>query len=155
MSSSQNEHGKQNTPDGVTTGGREKGKPSRDNQRVEPFAALNKGMSNEEGEKVWGQIWERSNVRAALTRVETNGGAPGIDGMTVQELRPYLKEQWLDTRKRLDAGTDQPRPVRRVEIPKPDGGMRVLGIPIRRSHCTSCQWAWVFEYESVYGAPRR
>ena len=129
MGSSQNEHGKQNTPDGVTTGGREKVKPSRDNQRVEPFAALNKGTSNAEGEKVWEQIWERSNLLTALTRVETNGGAPGIDGMPVAELRPYLKEQWLDTRKRLDAGTYQPSPVRRVEIPTPDGGMRLLGIP--------------------------
>ena len=129
MGSSPNEHGKQNTPDGVTTGGRAKVKPSRDNQRVEPFAALDKGMSNGEGEKVWERIWERSNLLTALTRVETNGGAPGIDGMPVEELRPYLKEQWLDIRSRLDAGTYQPSPVRRVEIPKPDGGMRLLGIP--------------------------
>ena len=129
MGSSQNEHGKQNTPDGVTAGSREKVKPSRDYQRVEQFAALDKGASNGEGEKVWEQIWERSNLLTALKRVETNGGAPGIDGMTVQELRPYLKGQWLDTRKRLDAGTYQPSPVRRVEIPKPDGGMRLLGIP--------------------------
>jgi RNA-directed DNA polymerase len=129
LGSSQNERGKQNTPDGVTTGGREKVKPSRDNQRVERFAALDKGTSDEEGEKVWEQIWERSNLLTALKRVETNGGAPGIDGMTVQELRPYLKKQWLDIRKRLDEGTYQPSPVRRVEIPKPDGGMRLLGIP--------------------------
>ena len=129
MGSSQNEHGKQNTPDGVTTGGREKVKPSRDNQRVEQFAALDKGTSDGEGEKVWEQIWERSNLLTALKRVETNGGAPGIDGMLVEELRPYLKEQWLDIRKRLDEGTYQPSPVRRVEIPKPDGGMRLLGIP--------------------------
>ena len=135
LGSSPNEHRKQNTPDGVTAGGREKVKPSRDNQRVEPFAALNKGASNGEGEKGWERIWERSNLLTALTRVETNGGAPGIDGRTVEELRPYLcetfglKEQWLDIRKRLDAGTYQPNPVRRVEIPKPDGGMRLLGIP--------------------------
>lgn len=52
-----------------------------------------------------------------------------MDGMTVRELRPYLKGQWLDIRSRLDAGTYQPSPVRRVEIPKPDGGTRLLGIP--------------------------
>ena len=129
MSSSPNEHGKQNTPDGVTAGGREKVKPSRDNQRVEPFAALHRGASNEAGEKVWERVWERQNLLTVLKRVETNGGAPGIDGMTVQALRPHLKEQWLDIRKRLDGGTYQPSPVRRVEIPKPDGGMRLLGIP--------------------------
>jgi group II intron reverse transcriptase/maturase len=78
---------------------------------------------------VWERIWERSNLVAALTRVETNGGAPGIDGMTVKELRPSLKGQWLDIRRRLDAGTYEPSPVRRVEIPKPDGGVRLLGIP--------------------------
>ncbi len=74
-------------------------------------------------------MWERSNLFTALTRVETNGGAPGIDGMTVEELRPYLKGQWLDIRRRLDAETYQPSPVRRVEIPKPEGGVRLLGIP--------------------------
>jgi RNA-directed DNA polymerase len=126
-----NEHGKPNTPDGVTAGSQAKVKPSRDSQRVEQFTALSKGTSNGEDEKVWEQIWERSNLLTALKRVETNGGAPGIDARSVrvEELRPYLKEQWLDTRKRLDAGTYQPSPVRRVEIPKPDGGMRLLGIP--------------------------
>ena len=145
LNSLQNEHGKPNTPDGVTAGSREKVKPSRDSQRVEPSAALSKGTPNGEGEKVWERIWERQNLLTALTRVETNGGAPGIDGMTVEELRPYLcetfglKGHWLDIRSRLDGGTYQPSPVRRVEIPKPDGGMRLLGIPIRRSHCTSYQ----------------
>jgi RNA-directed DNA polymerase len=86
-------------------------------------------MSNGVGEKVWERIWERTNLLAALKRVETNGGAPGIDGMTVQELRPFLTGQWLDIRKRLDAGTYRPSPVRRVEIPKPDGGVRLLGVP--------------------------
>jgi hypothetical protein len=65
LGSSRNEHRKQNTPDGVTTGGREKVKPSKDNQRVEPFAALDKGTSNEAGEKAWKQIWERSNLLSA------------------------------------------------------------------------------------------
>jgi group II intron reverse transcriptase/maturase len=78
---------------------------------------------------VWERIWERQNLLTALQRVETNGGAPGIDGMTVKELRPYLKERWLDIRAALDAGSYQPNPVRRVEIPKADGGVRLLGIP--------------------------
>jgi RNA-directed DNA polymerase len=58
----------------------------------------------------------------ALERVERNGGAPGIDGMTVEELRPYLREHWLEIREALDRESYQPKPVRRVEIPKPDGG---------------------------------
>ncbi len=129
MSSSPNEHRKQNTPDGATAGSSEKVKPSRDSQRVEQFAALDKGTSHAEGEEVWEQVWERENLITALKRVEANGGAPGIDGMRVEELRPYLKTHWLGIRASLDAGNYQPSPVRRVEIPKPDGGMRLLGIP--------------------------
>jgi RNA-directed DNA polymerase len=129
LSSSQNEHRKQNTPDGVTAGSKEKVKPSRDSQRVEQFAALDKGTSRANGEEVWERVWERENLITALKRVEANGGAPGIDGMLVEELLPYLKAHWLEVRASLDAGNYQPSPVRRVEIPKPDGGMRLLGIP--------------------------
>jgi group II intron reverse transcriptase/maturase len=69
------------------------------------------------------------NLFRALKQVEGNGGAPGIDGMTVQEMRPYLKEHWIEIRAALDDGSYRPSPVRRVEIPKPDGGVRKLGIP--------------------------
>jgi group II intron reverse transcriptase/maturase len=86
-------------------------------------------VSKTGGGGVWEQVFERENLFAALKRVESNGGAPGIDGMTVQELRPWLKEHWLEVRAALDAGTYQPSPVRRVEIAKPGGGMRLLGIP--------------------------
>jgi len=82
------------------------------------------------------------NVVRALERVERNGGAPGSDGMTVEELRPYLREHWLEIRAALDQQAYQPKPVRRVEIPKPDGGVRLLGIPIWRSHCTSYSRVW-------------
>ncbi|MEK7993540.1 MAG: group II intron reverse transcriptase/maturase, partial [Planctomycetota bacterium] len=78
---------------------------------------------------MWARVWERQNLFAALERVERNGGAPGMDGMTVEELRPYLKEHWLEVREALDRQTYKPSPVRRVEIPKPDGGVRQLGIP--------------------------
>jgi group II intron reverse transcriptase/maturase len=71
----------------------------------------------------------RSNLFAALKRVKQNGGAPGIDGMTVEELPSYLAKEWMAVRARLDEGTYRPQPVRRVEIPKPDGGKRKLGIP--------------------------
>jgi group II intron reverse transcriptase/maturase len=86
-------------------------------------------VSKAGGGGVWEQVFERENLFAALKRVESNGGAPGIDGMTVQELRPWLKEHWLEVRAALDAGTYQPSLVRRVEIAKPGGGVRLLGIP--------------------------
>jgi len=78
---------------------------------------------------VWEQVFARSNLFQALGRVEKNAGAPGSDGLRVDELRSYLKDQWLATRASLDAETYRPRAVRRVEIPKPDGGVRLLGIP--------------------------
>lgn len=65
----------------------------------------------------------------ALDRVEANKGAPGIDGVDVKSLRAYIMEHWADIRQQLLAGTYQPQPVRRVEIPKPGGGKRGLGIP--------------------------
>lgn len=98
----------------------------RADRRVEQSPARDEGKANAE---LWEQVWERANLTAALKRVEQNGGAPGIDGMTVEGLRPYLKEHWLEIRGKLDAQNYQPSPVRRVEIPKPDGGARLLGIP--------------------------
>jgi len=75
------------------------------------------------------EICERENVNAALKRVQENKGSPGIDGMTVDELPGYLEEHWPVIREQLMSGTYQPQPVKRVEIPKPDGGIRKLGIP--------------------------
>ena len=69
------------------------------------------------------------NMRAALKQVEQNKGAAGADGMTVKQLRPYLLSRWASIRDALLAGTYQPQPVKRVEIPKPTGGVRLLGIP--------------------------
>jgi RNA-directed DNA polymerase len=72
----------------------------------------------------------RENVLAAYKRVVRNGGAPGVDGMTVDELMPYCREHWARIREELLGGRYRPQPVLRVEIPKPDGkGMRMLGIP--------------------------
>jgi group II intron reverse transcriptase/maturase len=101
-------------------------KLSKSDQRAEPSPALSKGKANAE---LWDRVWERQNLFSALARVERNGGAPGIDGMLVDELRPYLKTHWLEIRVALDQPTYQPSAVRRVEIPKPDGGVRLLGIP--------------------------
>jgi RNA-directed DNA polymerase len=75
------------------------------------------------------RICQRENLWRALKRVKANGGSPGVDGMTVDGLRDYLKQHWPAIREQLLRGTYQPQPVRRVEIPKPDGGVRKLGIP--------------------------
>jgi len=76
------------------------------------------------------EVLRRENMKAAHRRVVRNGGAAGIDGMTVEELLPYCQEHWTRIREELLSGTYKPKPVRRVEIPKPDGkGVRALGIP--------------------------
>jgi len=75
------------------------------------------------------QVVSHGNMQAALRRVEQNKGAPGVDQMTVKQLRPYLMKHWSSLKQSLLDGTYQPRPVKRVEIPKPSGGDRLLGIP--------------------------
>jgi group II intron reverse transcriptase/maturase len=75
------------------------------------------------------QVVERANALAALKRVKQNQGSPGVDGMTVDDLTPYLVTQWETIREQLLAGRYSPQPVKRQEIPKPDGGTRTLGIP--------------------------
>jgi RNA-directed DNA polymerase len=75
------------------------------------------------------QVVGRVNALAAQKRVKQNKGSPGVDGMTVMELSPYLVTHWEGLREQLLAGTYQPQPVRRAEIPKPGGGTRQLGIP--------------------------
>src|SRR6266513_1519813 len=75
------------------------------------------------------QMLSPENLGRALRRVRANGGAPGVDGMTTEELVPWLRGHWASTRGALDAGTYRPSPVRRVVIPKPGGGERLLGVP--------------------------
>jgi RNA-directed DNA polymerase len=75
------------------------------------------------------EVCERENRREALKRVRANQGSPGIDGMTVDELPVYLEQHWPAIRGQLLSGNYVPKPVKRVEIPKPDGGVRKLGIP--------------------------
>src|SRR5580700_2332572 len=81
-------------------------------------------------ERLMEEVCEWENRKQALQRVKANKGKPGVDGMTVDELPDYLKQHGLKIGEQLRNGTYQPKPVRRVEIPKPDGtGMRKLGIP--------------------------
>ena len=75
-------------------------------------------------------VCERANLKKALRQVRSNKGNAGVDGMTVDQLGDYLKQHWPVIREQLLNGTYEPKPVRRVEIPKPDGGgVRKLGIP--------------------------
>lgn len=80
-------------------------------------------------EQLMEEVCGRENCQQALRRVKANKGSPGIDGMKVSELPGYLKQHWPAIREQLLSGTYLPQPVRRVEIAKPDGGMRKLGIP--------------------------
>ena len=75
------------------------------------------------------EVCERENLKAALRQVKANKGSAGVDGMTVGGITDYLKQHWPAIREQLLNGTYEPKPVRRVEIPKPDGGVRKLGIP--------------------------
>lgn len=75
------------------------------------------------------RMLERENMLRALQAVERNGGAAGVDGMTTEALRPFLQTHWAIIKEQLLNGEYRPRPVRRVDIPKPGGGVRMLGIP--------------------------
>src|SRR3954454_25091852 len=80
-------------------------------------------------EQLMEEVCERENCKQALARVRANKGRAGVGGMTVDELPEFLKQHWPAIREQLLSGTYKPQPVKRVEIPKPDGGVRKLGIP--------------------------
>ena len=90
------------------------------------------GRKKHAGEQTDGllqKVVSRENLLLAHRRVVQNGGAPGVDGITVEGLMPYCRQHWPAIRQQLLQGTYQPQPVRKVQIPKPTGGMRTLGIP--------------------------
>src|SRR6201995_1781453 len=80
-------------------------------------------------EQLMEKVGVRGNLVRAWKRVRQNKGSPGVDGMTIDDTKDYLREHWPSIRSQLLKGTYQPRPVKRVEIPKPDGGVRKLGVP--------------------------
>ena len=79
------------------------------------------------------EVLNPENLKEALKRVRRNAGSPGVDGMTVEKLPGYLAKRWPAIREQLVQGTYKPKPVKRVEIQKPSGGTRKLGIPTLRS----------------------
>ena len=94
------------------------------------YPAQTKGKSHgERNNDLMEEVLSMQNMLKALRRVEKNKGAPGIDNLTVENLKPYLCQNWLSIREQLLKGDCKPQPVLRVEIPKPNGGKRLLGIP--------------------------
>ena len=126
MSSSRDERRRQKPVDSGTGEQAKEVKPMGLVQSAEPFPVRDSGKSDV---AVWEAVFEKENLRTALKRVESNRGVAGIDGMEVKELSGYLKEHWKEVREALESGKYRPSPVRRVEIPKSEGGVRQLGIP--------------------------
>src|SRR6202158_4039671 len=96
---------------------------------IESLSVVNESERPANTSRIMEEVCERANLKEALRQVRSNKGSAGIDRMTVDQLGDYLKQHWPVIREQLLNGTYEPKPVRRVEIPKPDGGMRKLGIP--------------------------
>jgi RNA-directed DNA polymerase len=111
-------------------------------EETEPFGAMNGTENPASTNRLMEEVCERENLKAALQRVKANKGSPGVDGMTVIGIKDYLKQHWPAIREQLLSGTYEPKPVRRVEIDKPDGGVRMLGIPTASANCTGAQIAF-------------
>ncbi|MFA4874098.1 MAG: group II intron reverse transcriptase/maturase [bacterium] len=115
---------------------------------TEPDRAERSVESRVTTERIMEEVCERENLMRALKRVISNKGSPGIDEMSVEELRGYLRKHWPDMRDKLLGGTYKPQPVKRVEIPKEGGGVRKLGIPtvvdrfIQQAMLQVLQWQW-------------
>jgi len=98
-------------------------------EETESLSAVHEPESPASTNRLMEEICERENLKQALQQVKANKGSAGVDGMTVGGITDYLKQHWPAIREQLLSGTYEPKAVRRVEIPKPDGGVRKLGIP--------------------------
>src|SRR5258708_15797856 len=98
-------------------------------EETESSGAMNGTENPASPNRLMEAVCERENLKAAMRRVRANRGSPGVDGMTVIGIKDYLKQHGPAIREQLLNGTYEPKPVRRVEIPKPEGGVRKLGIP--------------------------
>jgi RNA-directed DNA polymerase len=103
--------------------------PDTEHKGTEPPVAKPAPEIPAEEERLMEEVCDRNNLEIAWKRVRGNKGSPGVDGMTIDDALEYLREHWPAIRSHLLDGTYQPQPVRRVEIPKPDGGVRKLGVP--------------------------
>src|SRR5437868_8401653 len=98
-------------------------------EETESSEAMNGPENPASTNRLMEEVCERENLKEALRRVKANQGSAGVDGITVGGISDYLKQHWPAIREQLLNGAYEPKPVRRVEIPKPDGGVRKLGIP--------------------------
>jgi RNA-directed DNA polymerase len=98
-------------------------------EEIESLSTANDTESQANTNRLMEEVCERENLKKALRQVKANKGSAGVDRMTVSQLSDYLKQHWPTIREQLLNGTYEPKPVRRVEIHKPDGGVRKLGIP--------------------------
>ena len=109
------------------------GCPQRDSAEHEEYAGARSADRREteeaDGADLLERILDRNNLNRAYKRVKANKGAPGIDGMTVEDALPWLREHREELLDQIRNGKYKPQPVKRKEIPKPDGGIRKLGIP--------------------------
>src|ERR1700676_4572812 len=103
--------------------------PVRGLQGTEPPVAKPIRESPACEEQLMEEVCARGNLVRAWKRVRSNKGGPGVDGMTIEDAKAYLREHWPSIRSQLLSGAHQPQPVKRVEIPKPDGGIRNPGVP--------------------------
>jgi len=104
----------------------------RGNAGVLSISSMSQNRENDDSEYAEGlleKILDRDNMNSAYRKVKASRGSHGVDGMTVDELLPFLKQNGSRIKQSIREGTYRPNPVRRVEIPKPDGGIRLLGIP--------------------------
>src|SRR3954447_8976760 len=133
-------------------------------EETESLPAVHGPESPASTNRLMEEVCERENLKGALQRVKANKGSPGVDGMTVDGITDYLKQHWPAIREQLLNGTYEPQPVRRVEIPKPDGGgMRKLGIPtvldrfVQQAvmQVLQRQWDPTFSHYSYGFRPRR
>ncbi len=111
--------------------------PRRARQETEPSAVKREPQSPAREDRLIEEVCERDNFVKAWKQVRDNKGSPGVDGKTIDETLDDLREHWPIIREQLLRGTYQPQPVRRVEIPKPGGGVRKLGIP-----SLTCERLW-------------
>jgi RNA-directed DNA polymerase len=103
--------------------------PDAEHKDAESRMAKPEPESPAAAERLMEEVCDRTNLEIAWQRVRRNKGGPGMDGMTIDDAKGYLREHWPIIRSQLIEGTYRPQPVKRVNLPKPDGGVRQLGVP--------------------------